>query len=76
MQRTLLFLNAMGLKSLISDNQREEENEPIFKWPAEEVKPRIEDKTHDDSILGAAAQAGFGSLLQLTDDFADYFNQL
>ena len=68
--------DAIGLKSHVTDNQREASTEPSHKWPAKEVKPRIEDKMHDDSILGAASQAGFGPLLQLTDDFADHFNQL
>ena len=47
------------------------------KWKAPEVKPRIEDKAWDDSILLNAALMVFKEPLNgFTDDFADYFNQI
>ena len=47
------------------------------KWKAPEVKPRIEDKAWDDSILLNAALLVFKEPLNgFTDDFADYFNQI
>jgi hypothetical protein len=47
------------------------------KWKASEVKPRIEDKAWDDSILLNASLMVFKEPINgFTDDFADYFNQI
>ena len=45
------------------------------KWP-KELKPTAQERLHDDAILLAASQCGFGPLVGFTDDFADFFNQL
>jgi len=44
------------------------------KW-APEIKPRMEDKLYDDTILSHAAGIWGEQLFMATDDFADYFNQ-
>jgi len=47
------------------------------KWKVPEVKPRIEDKAWDDSILLNACLVIFKEPLNgFTDNFADYFNQI
>ena len=46
------------------------------KWPASEVKPRIEDLMHDAAVLRHAALTVFHEpLVGFTDDFARYFTQ-
>ncbi len=46
------------------------------KWPASEVKPRIEDLMHDIAILRHTALTVFREpLVGFTDDFARYFTQ-
>ena len=64
--------NAIGLHSVHSTPDGDQP-----KWKAPEVKPRIEDKAWDDSILLNAALMVFKEPLNgFTDDFADYFNQI
>ena len=49
----------------------------VPKWLASEIKPQVQDKAWDDSILRHAAFHAFHDpLLGWTDDIADYFNHL
>ena len=83
--------DAIGLHSFTaseaaSDSTHEDDDAPddVFdeartspKWNAPEVKPRIEDKAWDDSILLHAGHTVFKEPINgFTDDFADYFNQI
>ena len=49
----------------------------VDKWSAKEVKPRIEDKMHDDAILRDLALFWFHEpIVGFVDDFRSYFNQI
>ena len=64
--------NAIGLRSA---NAALDDEQP--KWKAPEVKPRIEDKPLNDSILLNASLMVFKEPINgFTDNFLNYFNQI
>jgi hypothetical protein len=48
-----------------------------MKWKQAEIKPRVEDKMYDDTVLRAAARQAFHQhLYGFSDDFKDYYQQM
>ena len=69
------FNDAIGLHDLSLGDEAARSG-AATKWPASEVKPRIEDLMHDSAVLRHAGSTVFREpLVGFTDDFARYFTQ-
>ena len=67
---------AIDLKAGVrwADSSDESERQEV-KWKQQEIKPRVQDKLHDDAILWDAARHFFHAELHgASDDVKDYFN--
>ena len=76
-RRDLLDSEGRDVTSLNNAANEDPRPDPLAppKWP-KEAKPSMADAMHDTAILRSAADAAGEPVFCVTDDFADFFNQL